>query len=53
MSFMQSCSEKTISVDKLHGNIRFEKKKKGVPISWVHVDVRDNEKDEKVYWFNV
>ena len=41
------------SADKLPCNIRFEHLQKGVPISWVHVDVRDNEKDEKVYWFNV
>jgi hypothetical protein len=37
--------------DELPCNIRFEHMQNGVPISWVHVDVRDNADDKKVYWF--
>jgi len=39
--------------DELPCNIRFEHLQKGKPISWIHIDVRDNAEDKKVYWFDV
>jgi hypothetical protein len=39
--------------DELPCNIRFEHRQKGIPISWVHIDVRDNADNKKVYWFDV
>lgn len=42
-----------IHADLLPCDIRFEHRQNGKPISWIHVDVRGNEKGEKVYWFDV
>ena len=39
--------------DELPCNIRFEHRQKGILISWVHIDVRDNADNKKVYWFDV
>lgn len=33
--------------------IRLEHKKQGIPISWVHIDTIDEEKNPKIYLFNV
>lgn len=38
---------------KLPCNIRFEHNQNGKPITWIHVDVRDNPQNKKVYWFDV
>lgn len=42
-----------VHADLLPCDIRFEHRQNGIPISWIHVDVRGNEKGEKVYWFDV
>lgn len=39
--------------DKLTHKIRFEHKKNGKAISWVHMDTFWEEKNPKVYWFNI
>lgn len=43
----------TQNIDLFPCKIRLEHKKNGVPINWVHLDVIQDEKNSKLYKFNV